>query len=258
MESQLPQKWDTRFELKPGTWVFVPTEASRELGYTIKKLVEERWRAPKNYFHLTSGGHVQAIKSHVESKYFAHLDIQNFFGQVSASRITRWLKPLVGYDRAREFSKASTVAHPIDGGTMLPFGFVQSPVLASLCLFHSSLGRCLRVLPVLLGVKVSVYVDDIVLSSPREEDLREAVRMVDDYAARSGFPINPDKREGPAIGVTAFNIALAHRSLCIEDERWKRFLSAFHGTDSEFVRRGIQSYVLSVSPEQAKLLTHEK
>jgi len=144
MESQLPQKWVTRFELKPGTWVFVPTDEARQLGYAIKQLIEERWRPPKNYFHLTSGGHVRAIHSHLENKFFVHLDIQNFFGQVSATRVTRWLKPLVGYEKAREFAKASTVAHPVHGGTMLPFGFVQSPLLASLCLFHSALGRCLN------------------------------------------------------------------------------------------------------------------
>jgi hypothetical protein len=250
----LPQKWDTRFELKPGTWVFVPTEEARELGYTIKELVEARWRPPKNYFHLTNGGHVRAIGAHVHNTTFAHLDIQDFFGHVNASRVTRWLTPLLGYRKAREFAKASTVAHPGHGGTMIPFGFVQSPILASLCLFHSALGRCLGQLPRQLGIVVSVYVDDIILSAADPTVLKHAVKLVDEAATRSGLPIHPEKREGPAPKITAFNIALAHQSLRIEDERWNSFLSDFQASENESVRRGIQSYVRSVNIDQANNL----
>jgi hypothetical protein len=250
----LPQKWETRFQLKPGTWVFVPTEEARELGYTIKDLVEARWRPPKNYFHLTNGGHVRAIGAHVHNTTFAHLDIQDFFGHVNASRVTRWLKPLVGYTKAREFAKASTVAHPNYGEVMLPFGFVQSPILASLCLFHSALGRCLVELPYKLGVVVSVYMDDIILSAADHSVLVDAVRLVDESAVRSSLPIHPDKREGPAPNITAFNIALAHHSLRIEDERWNSFLRDFQASDNEFVRRGIHSYVRSVNLDQANNL----
>lgn len=250
----MPKKWETRFQLKPGTWVFVPTEEARELGYLIKELVEARWRPPKNYYHLTNGGHVHAIGAHVHNTAFAHLDIQDFFGHVNASRVTRWLKPLVGYSKAREFAKASTVAHPSQGGTMLPFGFVQSPILASLCLFHSALGRCLVELPRKLGVVVSVYMDDIILSAADHSVLVHAMELVDESAVRSGLPIHPDKREGPAPSITAFNIALAHQSLRIKDERWNSFLSEFQASDNEFVRRGIYSYVRSVNLEQANNL----
>jgi hypothetical protein len=250
----LPQKWDTRFQLKPGTWVFVPTDEARELGYVIKELVEARWRPPKNYFHLTNGGHVRAISSHVHNTTFAHLDIQDFFGHINASRVTRWLTPLAGYAKAREFAKASTVPHPNHGGTMLPFGFVQSPILASLCLFHSALGRCLVELPRKLGVVVSVYMDDIILSASDHSVLEQAVKMVEESAARSGLPLNPDKHEGPAAGITAFNIALAHQSLRINDERWNSFLTEFQASDNESVRRGIHSYVNSVNVGQANNL----
>jgi len=250
----LPKKWETRFELKPGTWVFVPTEEARELGYVIKELVGARWRPPKNYFHLTNGGHVHAIAAHVHNTSFAHLDIQDFFGQINASKVTRWLKPLVGFSKAREFAKASTVAHPRDGGTMLPFGFVQSPILASLCLFHSALGRCLFELPRKLGVVVSVYVDDIILSAEDESILAQAVKLVDESAVRSGLPIHPDKREGPAQNITAFNIDLAHQFLRIEEERWNSFLNDYQAATSEYVREGILSYVRSVNSDQANIL----
>lgn len=137
---------------------------------------------------------------------------------------------------------------------MLPFGFVQSPILASLCLFHSALGRCLVELPRKLGVVVSVYMDDIILSASDHAVLERAIKMVDESAARSGLPIHPDKREGPAPNITAFNIALAHQSLRVKDDRWNRFLSDFQATDNEFVRRGIHSYVHSVNIDQANKL----
>jgi len=229
----------------------VPTEDARKLGYLIKELVEARWRPPKNYFHLTNGGHVRAIRSHIHNTSFAHLDIQDFFGHVSASRVTRWLTPLVGYAKAREFAKASTVPNPERGGAMLPFGFVQSPILASLCLFHSVLGRCLVELPRKLGIVASIYMDDIILSASDQTVLELATKMVEESAARSGFPMNSAKREGPATSITAFNIALAHQSIEINNERWNSFLSEFQATGNESVRRGIHSYVHSVNVEQA-------
>ncbi|MBV5350030.1 hypothetical protein JZU71_02405 [bacterium] len=234
--------------------MFVPTEEGRELGYAMKQLVEARWRPPKNYYHLTSGGHVRAIGAHVHNTVFAHLDIQDFFGHINTSRVTRWLKPLLGYAKAREFAKASTVAHPEHGGAMLPFGFVQSPILASLCLFHSALGRCLVELPHKLDVIVSVYMDDIILSAADHSVLEQAVKLIDESALRSGFPLHPDKREDPAPAITAFNIALAHQSLQIEEARWNSFRSSFQDSENEFVRKGIHSYVRSINLEQANRL----
>ena len=250
----MSKKWETRFQLKPGTWVFVPTGDARKVGCIIKQLVEKHWRPPKNYFHLTNGGHVRALNAHIHNTAFAHLDIQDFFGHVNASRVSRWLKPLVGYSKAREFAKESTVKHPIHGQIMLPFGFVQSPILASLCLFRSALGRCLVELPHKLGVAVSVYMDDIILSAADHSVLARAVQLVDESAVRSNFPSHPGKREGPAPTITAFNIAMAHQSLEIKDERWNSLLSDFQASKSEFVRRGIHSYVYSVNLEQANSL----
>ena len=252
MEFLLAQKWETRFQLKPGTWVFVPTQESRDLGYHIKGLVEDRWRPPKNYFHLRDGGHVHAINTHIENSYFAHLDIQTFFGQINASRVTRWLKPLLGYSLAREYARASTVPHPLSGGSMLPFGFVQSPILASLCLFRSALGCCLAQLHKKFDVVVSIYMDDIIISAENYVVLSEAIKLVDDSAAIAGLPIHAGKREGPANRISAFNIDIAHHSLRIKEERWKLFLSDFKNSSNEFEREGIYNYVASVNSDQAK------
>lgn len=250
----MAQKWISRFEIRPGTWVFVPTERSVIAGRELKAAIEQRWHAPKNYFHLSPGGHLTALRAHLESAHFAHLDIQNFFGRVNKSRVTRCLKPYFGYVEARRVAAESTVAHPTLGGAMLPFGFVQSPILASLCLSKSALGRCLREIPRRLGVKVSVYVDDIILSSDEEFVLAQALQEVESAANRSGLPLNAAKREGPAAKITAFNIELSHLALAVEPDRWAKFVETFHATDSEHARRGIRGYIESVNLVQAAAL----
>jgi hypothetical protein len=152
--------WDHKFELKPACWVFVPTEESKQHGYNLKQKIESKWRAPHYYFHLKSGGHVEALKKHLGNKYFAQADIKNFFNSISRSRVTRALNSLFkDYDLARSSACSSVVADPdsTEGEFILPFGFVQSPIIASLCLYQSALGRYLDRL-VSTGFRVSVYI----------------------------------------------------------------------------------------------------
>ena len=44
-------KWSTRFELKPGKWVFVPTPEMIQVGKEIKSAIEKVWRPPA-YFYV--------------------------------------------------------------------------------------------------------------------------------------------------------------------------------------------------------------
>lgn len=248
----MPSKWISRFELKPGTWVFVPTVDSISIGRVLKAEVEKHWHPPKNYFHLHPGGHLAALRHHLQSTHFAHLDIQNFFGQVNKSRVTRCLKDYLGYDVARAYASQSTVKHPEDGVTMLPFGFVQSPLLASLALYKSALGRKLRQLPGQLGVKVSVYVDDIILSADNEASLLEALKLVEPVAVRSGFPLNKKKQQGPSVAVSAFNIHLANQSMLVQPERLRDFMDRYSESKNPMEQEGILAYVKSVNPKQAE------
>lgn len=246
-------KWASRFELKPGTWIFVPTDESIENGASIKAAIEERWKPPKNYFHLLDGGHVEALKSHLENKSFIHLDIQDFFGSINRTRVTRCLKDIFGYAQAREMANHSTVIHPEREGRqfILPFGFVQSPLIASLCLYKSALGAYLRKLQGMDGVTVSVYVDDIVISTTKEELSSSILSEVKRAAERSAFTLNESKEEGPAESVSAFNIELSHQSLIIQPKRWLEFVDAFKASDSEHQKLGILGYVMSVNFTQA-------
>lgn len=245
----IPQ-WASRFELKPDAWVFVPTKASMQIGREIKRNIEVRWDAPPNYYHLSAGGHVEALRIHTDNKWFIHLDIKNFFGSINRSRITRCLKNLFGYSRAREITNLSTVIHPNRGSFILPFGFVQSPIIASICLHKSALGNCLNSLQK-SGLTVSVYVDDLIISSDTLKAATEALTVIKHSAERSKFELNPQKEEGPAPQITAFNIDLSANRLAVEPNRIKAFSEAFLASTSTHQQRGIIGYVESVNPNQA-------
>ncbi len=94
--------WSHRFEVKPDRWVYNPTSESGESGQQINKLLNKSWKKPSYYYHLRNGGHVEAIKIHLEHRYFATIDISDFFKTISRSRIRRALKPIVGYENARK------------------------------------------------------------------------------------------------------------------------------------------------------------
>jgi hypothetical protein len=125
----MPLLWDTRFQLKPGTWVFVPTLESVQNGKEIKQAIGRVWLPPTNYYHLRSGGHVKALEAHLHNAIFAHLDIRDFFGSINKTRVTRCVKDLFGYPEGRRIANLSTVVHPDSRRMILPFGFVQSPIL---------------------------------------------------------------------------------------------------------------------------------
>lgn len=243
--------WASKFEIKPGTWVFVPTTDAIKSGREIKYKISKRWSAPKNYYHLREGGHVNAIRVHLENSFFCRVDIQNFFGSINRSRITRCLKDLFSYNEAREITNLSTVVHPVDKSYVLPFGFVQSPILASLCLSKSALGNCIQSLNKKYGVTASVYVDDLIFSSEDESALEKAFTEICRCALRSNFTFNNDKVQKPTSQITAFNIDLAHASMEIESVRLSKFIEDFNNSTSEYQRRGIESYIHSVNPTQA-------
>lgn len=249
----MPAKWRTRFQLKPGSWVFVPTKETVDNGLAIKKAIEERWKPPSYYFHLKDGGHVRALQSHIHHASFLHLDIRDFFGSINRTRVTRCLKGVFGYVDARAMANESTVFHPDEKShrTILPFGFVQSPIVASMCLYQSALGRCLHRLNQLRDVQVSVYVDDIVVSTDSHALTAEVLEQLTAASKKSGLALNTEKQEGPADSITAFNIDLSHLALFIEPERFSKFWNAYTSADSEFRRNGILGYLNSVNAEQA-------
>lgn len=237
--------------------MFVPTEDSIISGRRIKAAIENLWNPPSNYYHLRNGGHVAAIKLHCQNTIFIHVDIKNFFGSINKSRITRCLKKFFIFDHARCIANESTVRIP--GSTppafMLPFGFVQSPILASLCLSYSTLGKTLRKLSSHKDVKVSIYMDDILISMNNSAHASAILDRVKRAAKRSNFVFNAKKQEGPAEQITSFNINLSHDNTEIDEKRFLKFYADFHDPDaSEWQQDGYKNYIKSVNPNQSKLL----
>jgi len=248
--------WVNRFEVKPGTWVYEPSAQSRKHGRSIITNVKKKWTSPLYYFHLRDGGHVKALEKHINNKFFASLDIKDFFGSISRTRITRTLKEYFGYDLARKIAKISTVKHHTESqhSHSLPYGFVQSPLLASICLHKSTLGieldKCFKD----TNITVSLYMDDIVLSSKNEKIVTDWIEKLKDAAIRSKFTLNSQKESLTGPSVVAFNIELAHHSMSITKSRFDKFLFEYKNSTSKAQQEGIGGYVGSVNKIQATLL----
>jgi hypothetical protein len=104
------------------------------------------------------------------------------------------------------------------------------------------------------GVTVSVYVDDILLSTCDSDLSSVILGEIKLSAERAQFTLNAEKEEGPAAIVSAFNIELSQNSLSIQPDRWIEFLQALRDSESEHQRRGILGYVESVNAGQARQL----
>ena len=250
------ERWVSKFKIKPYSWVFIPNKETIQNGINVKKSLEAKWTPPLFYYHLRSGGHVKALKSHVKNNFFIHLDIQNFFSSINRSRVTRNLKVFYSYTDARNIAMDSTVRLPesIDKKYILPFGFVQSPLIASLCLQQSRLGNYLKELYSKKGISVSVYMDDIIISGNNLTNLTLILKKIKLVAEKSKFALNSDKEEGPAKMITAFNIELSHDLLKVSDTRFRVFFADYKMTENENKRNGILGYILSVNKEQASEL----
>lgn len=217
--------------LRKGKTVFVPTNIGRRIGNEIKEKVEGAYRFDSIFFHMQRGGHVAAMHHHRQSHHFARIDISNFFYSISRRRVQSALDR-VGVGNARFYSKWSTVVSPFGNPQYaLPYGFVQSPVLASLVVATSDLGRHLLTLPA--AVKVGLYVDDISLSSDDEAALLQAYNSTLDVIAADGFSSNPQKLRPPAGSINIFNCDLAHGKTTVLDSRIDEFFSNNPTPESE-------------------------
>lgn len=245
-------RWIQKYELKPDLWIFNPTKESIAQGKEIKDAVQERWTLPSNYFHLLPGGHLAALNVHKADKFFVHLDIAKFFNSINRSRVTRSLKELFDYETSRKYTLISTVKHPAKSPAvyMLPYGFVQSPILASLCLRYSTLGRKIDNLSRATSIQVSVYMDDIIISGNDSDHLGKIAEEVKESADRSGFTLNTAKEEGPSATITVFNIKLTNASLEIKPTRYEEFKDRYNSTKNPRIKRGIETYITSVNTSQ--------
>ena len=194
------------------------------------------------------------MQRHLKSSYFVRFDIEDFFGRVNQTRVTRCLKEYFSYAEARQMAVDSTVRHPIESKRwVLPYGFLQSPILASLALAKSRLGTILDRLHKTSDMSVSVYVDDIIVSCNDLPKLEKACEVLIAAATKAGLAFNAAKCEGPATTITVFNVELTHANLAIIAKRMEEFARDL-GLGGEQQRRGILGYVNSINADQAKAL----
>lgn len=242
-----------KFHTPKGLLVYVPTDEGREAGERIVERVMRIWHPPSHFFHFKRGGHVAAAQHHLAGTWFARLDIRSFFDSVTRSKIHRALMRLhVPHAEAWDILTQSTVRKAAGPGYTLPFGFVQSPVLASVALDRSAVGACFRTAK-RSGVRLSVYVDDILISSPDAASLRAYVQALHKAASASGYSLNEDKSQVAVPSVEAFNLRLAHRHLEVTPERIMEF-ERVERTATLAREIAIIGYVGTVNPSQAGML----
>lgn len=248
-------RWTVKFEAKPGSWVYVPTKQVADYGRRVHDELLKRYRCPRYYFHLQSGGHLAALQHHVNDHFFAHLDIRNFFGSISRTRITRSLKDILSYPIARDVAKKSTV--PVSNGQSyshcLPYGFVQSPLLASICLHRSHLGQVIEKLHQTGHVRISLYMDDLIVSGMNHAITKVAFELLKKSAKKSYFELNTKKEAAPAPHIECFNINISNKTLEITHNRLISFAEQYNASDDESVQHGIIGYIKSVNPAQLSI-----
>lgn len=218
------------FKLK-GKPVFVPTGVGRRIGEELKASIADAYDFDANYFHLKRGGHVAALHHHRDSEWFARIDITRFFYSISRRRVQSALDR-IGLGRARFFAQWSTIRNPYgEPPYSLPYGFVQSPILASLVIANSAIGDHLRALEP--HVRASVYMDDIALSGADRDELLVAYEQTIALLEQEGFSASPEKLRAPALEIDIFNCDLSGGRTRVRDERIAQFLALPRGEASE-------------------------
>ena len=211
--------------------VFVPTTIGRRIGQEIKDNVEGAYQFDPMFFHLRAGGHVAAMHQHRPNTSFARIDISRFFYSISRRRVQSALDR-IGVGKAAFYAKWSTVRNPYgEPRYALPYGFVQSPILASLVVATSAIGEHLLALPE--SVSATIYMDDITLSSGDETTLKSAFDDTLTVLEQDGFEISVKKLRPPATEIDIFNCDLSTGRSAVRDDRVAAFFNKAPSQASE-------------------------
>jgi Reverse transcriptase (RNA-dependent DNA polymerase) len=226
------QNYDYCYEKKSKP-VFAPSDLGRIVGEDIKAKVEAVHTFEDFVYHLKkNGGHVAALHAHRPHNHFARIDFARFFYTIARNRVKRAISSL-GINRAEHYAKWSTVKNPYnDPSYALPYGFVQSPILATLVLMKSEVGDRLRVLHAAGTVTVSVYVDDISLSSDDPEALEAAYAGLLGILNGAQFILSEHKLRRPSAAIDLFNCDLTSGRTAVRAERVAEFAAVDHSEAS--------------------------
>lgn len=246
-------KWKERFEIKPGRWVYVPTEETTSIGLIIKARLEKFWRPPNYFYHFQPGGHIKLVNQAKKYSYFSLFDFEYFFSQITKNRIIRCLKHYVSYENTYEIAKQSTVRYG-ENLFSLPYGFPQSSILASMVLDNSRLGKYLRKVN-LSSVFMGIYVDDILFASNNPHELEELSNIVCQYATASNFNLNRRKGKCCVTSLRAFNLDISVNALSVHYDRYSEFVERVQTDPSERAKTAIIRYVELINDSQASYLS---
>jgi Reverse transcriptase (RNA-dependent DNA polymerase) len=217
------ENYECKFQTR-GKIIFVPNERSVRKGRRILKFFS-KFEFPDYFYHYKSGGHVAALHAHLENKLFFKIDIQNFYYSIARMRVTRALRSW-GYPGANTLAKWSCVANPYPGPRhVLPIGFVQSPLLASLVLLKSPVAEAIE-RAIKNGVCISVYLDDFVGSHNDPAVLEAAYDDILDTCVSARLVPNPAKLLTPRAAITAFNCDLTEGSVLVTTERVAKYYAS--------------------------------
>jgi hypothetical protein len=214
-----------------GKLIFVPNERGERKGRRIIKFFSKRVDFPSYFYHYKPGGHVAALHAHLANGVFFKIDIQNFFYSIARMRVTRALRHW-GYPGADTLAKWSCVANPAAGPRfVLPIGFVQSPLLASLVLMQSPISQAIE-RAVKKGVVISVYLDDFIGSHLDEDALTVAYDDIRQACVEAHLVPNLNKLMAPSRAIVAFNCDLMEGSASVRADRIQRFLASPRSAES--------------------------
>jgi hypothetical protein len=207
---------------KNGKPLYEPNAKSRLLGKVIQRRIADVYKFDDFVYHFKDDSHVKALHSHRDNAFFCRIDISRFFYSVSRNRVKRALKQ-IGVHTPEYFAKWSTVKSPYADipGYVVPYGFTQSPVLATLALAVSAVGVFLRGLSP--AITASVYMDDICLSSKDEAALTDAFAGLLQAVGEAGFVLNDEKSRPPSAAIDIFNCSLENGVTGVLPERIAEF-----------------------------------
>lgn len=228
------------FQIK-GKPVFAPSDLGRRVGEDVKARVEQSHTFPEFYYHLREGGHVAALHAHRGNRFFAYVDIERFFYSIGRNRVVRSLRE-IAVDRPEHYGKWSCVRSPYNEPRYaLPYGFIQSPILASLVLDRSVAGALLRELSGRMSV--CVYMDDISLSSDDPGELQASYEALKEVLVEANLSVNQGKDQPPTDQINLFNCNLAYGEASVSAARRAVFLEK---DPSPFSLNSFERYCASV------------
>jgi hypothetical protein len=207
-----------------GKFIYVPNDRGERKGRRIIHFFSKRVDFPDYFYHYKAGGHVAALHEHLANALFFKIDIQNFFYSIARMRVTRAMRHW-GYPGAGTLAKWSCVKNPGQGPRhVLPIGFVQSPLLASLVLMLSPVDAAIR-RALANGVLISVYLDDLIGSHNDLAVLTAAYDDIRNSCVDANLIPNSAKLIAPSAAIVAFNCDLTQGAANVTADRINRFFA---------------------------------